>query len=44
MRIMRNRAIRDPAMIPRFFADPNLFSALPAQAMCTDLSSCNSFR
>jgi hypothetical protein len=29
--IQRNPAIRDPAMIPRFFADPKLFSVLPAQ-------------
>jgi tetratricopeptide (TPR) repeat protein len=29
--IQRNPAIRDPAMIPRFFVDPKLFSALPAQ-------------
>jgi tetratricopeptide (TPR) repeat protein len=29
--IVHNQAIRDPAMIPRFFVDPNLFSPLPAQ-------------
>jgi tetratricopeptide (TPR) repeat protein len=37
--IVSNPAIRDPAMIPRFFADPNLFSSFPYQRSYRPITS-----